>query len=62
MNNTVTRMTELLFKHLQGGLEDPEKAELDRWVDELPVNRQVLERLENKQLLPTELAVFDAQP
>ena len=60
MSNTVTRMTELLYKHLQDGLEDPEKAELERWVAELPVNRQVLERLENKQLLSAELAVFDA--
>ncbi len=56
------RISQLLYKHLQGTLSDAEHAELMDWVAANPTNRKLLNRIDNKEGLDADIHDWYAIP
>lgn len=56
------RISQLLYKHLQGTLSDAEHAELMGWAAANPANRKLLNRIDNKEGLDADIHDWYAIP
>lgn len=55
------RIASLLFKHLQGTLQEEEKMELSRWKDQSPLHRALFDETGQEDLLAEDIAEYHEQ-
>lgn len=56
------QISKLLFRHLEGNLNPQEQVVLDEWLGSNPANRRLIEKIQNGEILKTDIREWYAIP